>query len=237
MPKYGVYYIPRAESDFYRLGTSILGYDVRTECPAKMPAALHDRLGEYDRSWVQRAQPYGFHLTIGDAIDFSPSSLSAIEHEIADLVRCFTPEKPFVLQRREKDLVAFWGGQKEIVVLRYEANVRLQLFHSLIVARVNPLGHSSGYLRRHLEDPSGYGEQPQHAQRILKFYAPFVLDDYAPHFTLMNPYGGKDWASLEHALRQIFEPFSVIHLESICLLVQMETDGMWSIHREFRLCT
>ena len=57
MPKFGVYYVPPADSDFYHLGTSILGYDVRAERPVEMPAALRDRLGSYDLGWARRARP------------------------------------------------------------------------------------------------------------------------------------------------------------------------------------
>lgn len=235
MPKFSVYYIPQAESDFYRLGTSILGYNVRAQSPTEMPLELHNQLGPFDPGWVQHARPYGFHLTIGDAIDFSLGSVLSIEHEIGDLLRCFEPGQSFSLQRRKDDFVTFWGRRKEIVVLRYNANERLKLLHALIVARVNPLGLSSGYLREYLRHPSEYAERPHQAQRIQKFYAPFVLDEYAPHFTLMNPYDGKDRQGLEYALQEIFEPFSELHLESICLLVQMKSDEEWRIHREFSL--
>lgn len=233
MPQFAVYYVP-PENDFYRFGTSILGYDVRARKPIPMSNELQERLGSFDQDWVQAAQPYGFHLTIGDAIDFF-GDIQSIEREIDDVLKCFAPRHAFTLQRRKDSFVTFWGQQKEVVVLRYNPNVYLTILHTLVTACVNPLGSGSGYLQRYLKDPGQYVNQPYRVQRILKFYSPTVLDSYAPHFTLLNPYTGQDHDRLAHVFSEIFGRFSTITLDSICLLVQMNKDEKWEIYKEFKL--
>ena len=70
MPKFAIYYIPDADSEFYSLGSAILGYDVRQEKLLNIPAKMKSNLGDIDPEWLTSAQKYGFHLTIGDSIDF-----------------------------------------------------------------------------------------------------------------------------------------------------------------------
>ena len=235
MPKFAVYYVPQAEDDFYRLGTSILGYDVRARGPVSMPRPLQERLGGYNPDWGKAARPYGFHLTIGDAIDFALDDVLAIEREIDEILKCFAPRHTFSLQRREDDFVTFWGQRQEVVVLRYNPNPHLTMLHTLIVARVNPLGTGSGYLQKYLQDPAQYVHQPHQAQRIKKFYSPTVLDSYAPHFTLLNPYSGQDHARLARVFSEMFGRFSSVTLGSVCLLLKLRQDKEWEIHREFKL--
>ena len=235
MPKFAVYYVPPIDDDFYRLGTSILGYDVRARKPVQMPKQLQDRVGAVDPEWVKSAGRYGFHLTIGDAIDFNLGDIGSIEREITEILNCFGPDHFFTLQRRVEDFVTFWGKQKEIVVLRYDPNDYLKMLHTLIVARVNPLGVASVHFKSYLRDPKQYKNQPYRAHRIKKFYSPRVLDSYSPHFTLLNPYTGNDHDKLARVFSEMFGQYSSIKLESICLLVQMHTDEKWGIYKEFKL--
>jgi hypothetical protein len=234
MPKFAVYYVPDAESDFYRLGTSILGYDVRAARSARMSPDVQERLGGFDPAWVERAQPYGFHLTIGDAIDFRLGDISAVEQEVKDLLNCFDPVHKFAVRRREEDFVTFWGAHKEVVVLRYDPNESLRLFHALVVARVHPLGIGSGYLQRFIQEPGQYAKRPHLAHKVRKFYSPTALDSYAPHFTLLNPYAGDDHDRLACALAKEFAPHVEMTVDSVCLLVQMCEEEEWIVYREFR---
>ncbi len=131
--------------------------------------------------------------------------------------------------------MTFWGKRKEVVVLRYDPNDYLTMLHTLVVARVNPPGTGSGYLQRYLQEPARYVHQPHRAQRIKKFYSPTVLDSYAPHFTLLNPYTGQDHDRLPRVFSEMFGRFSSITLGSICLLLKLRQDKEWEIYREFEL--
>ena len=230
MPKFGVYYIP-PDGEFYGLGSSIVGYDIRAQVEAGPPPDLFDRVGGFEPDWVSKARPYGFHLTIGDAIEFE-GDIDVVQREVESVLRCFHTNTIFALERRVK-AVSTWGPSKEIVVLRYEANEALRMFHALIVGLVNPLGTGSGAKRHYDRDPTKYGAKPHRAERLQRFYAENVLDAYSAHFTLLNPYTGRDPGGLASALSREFRRFPVISVDSVCLVVQERDDQPWRVHREF----
>ena len=234
MPKFAVFYVPRAEDELYHLGTSILGYDVRASKNLKIPKELEDRLKGFDQGWVKYSRPFGFHLTISGAVDFRFGDMLSIEREIDDILDCFDPEHPFTLRKSMDNFVTFWGKQEEVVVLRYDPNEYMRMLHTLIVARVQSLGTGSNSLRRYLEDPKRYADRPYGAHRVLKFYDAPILDGYSPHFTLLNPYTGNNHEELVRHFSELFGHFSNITVDSICLLVQMHERENWKILREFK---
>jgi hypothetical protein len=231
MPKFAVYYIPQETDALYRLGSSVVGYDVRKRETVQTHEALR-RIPHFSEQWIAKAKPYGFHLTIGDAIDFNPGEIANIEREIVDLLACFDPQHDFRLQRRREDFVTFWGPA---VVLRYHPNEALKILHTLIAARVHPLGSGSGYLQRYLDDPAQEAGQPHRAHRTLKFFSPTIFDSYTPHFTVLNPHSGESKAELTQLFSDTFGDFDEIVLHSISLLVQFAEGENWQIYREFAL--
>jgi len=167
MPKFAVYYVPPADYKLYQLGTSFLGYDIRKREPVETFNGLQNFLG-FKEEWVSKARPYGFHLTIGDSIDFEYGSFLKIEREVADIIGCLNPENSLTLKKRQKDFVTFWGPA---VVLRYDPNDSLKILHTLIAARVHPLGIGSGYLQGYIENPSRV-KKPYHVQG--RFHRPKI---------------------------------------------------------------
>lgn len=231
MPKFAVYYILEESTDFYKLGSAIVGYDVRAKKSVEMPPELKKRLGRFDPSWTTDARPYGFHLTIGDAIDFNFGDVHQIETELLSLLGCFAAKEKFTLHKSSSEFIPDWGPP---VVLRYDPNEHLKLFHALVISRINTLGISSGYLKSHLKDPRQYNkEEPHKAHRILKFYSPFVLGDFRPHFSLLNPYTGNNRQELVGKLKSLFKGFTEFEVNSICLLVQPDEGESWTIYKEF----
>lgn len=235
MPKFAIYYVPPAEDEFYRLGTQILGYDVRVGKSVELTDDLRNLLRSFDKQWIEDAQPYGFHLTISDAINFE-RRIEDIERETVAILNCFNPNHHFQLKSRNDDFVTFWRTKKGwAVVLRYDPNDHLKILHALVVSRTHPLGVGSGYLERYNADPSQYKNRRYQAHRIRKFYSPTVFDSYSPHFTLLNPYTGNDHDRLTRIFSKIFREFSCITLDTICLLIQRKKDENWEIHKEFKL--
>lgn len=236
MPRFAVYYVP-PEDKFYRLGSQIVGYDIRACEPVTLGDDWKDLRDNFDEKWVEHARPFGFHLTISDAISFEgkiKDMKKEIEPEIESVLDCFNPDHQFKLTRRKDDFVTFWqkkGG--EAVVLRYDPNNYLKLLSALIVSRVNPLGTGSGYLKRYKSGSTAYRLHQVH--RIRTFYSPYVFDDYSPHFTLLDPYTGNDHHRLTQIFSEKFQPFSHITVDTICLLFQKEKDKKWEICREFNV--
>ncbi len=235
MPKFAVYYIPQDNDPFYRLGTQILGYDVRSQTSIALPSEIQASLDHFDASWVLTAQPYGFHLTISDAIDCHWSTIPLVERELADLLECFNPTHPFMLQRSTNQTVAAWGETgKYSLVLPYEPDSSLRILHTLIVARINPLGTGSGFLKEFLAQPEL--KLPLHkAQKTRLFYSPTIFDNWFPHFTLLNPYTGADAALMASSLAQFFDPYTSLTVQTISLLIQTDDQTNWQIYREFQL--
>jgi hypothetical protein len=232
MPKFAVYYVPSSNDQLYQLGTSFLGYDVRERKLVSTHQELQIFPG-FKEEWVRKARPYGFHLTIGDSIDFEYGSILRIEREVSDIIGCLNPKNSLTLKKWEKDFVTFWGPA---VVLRYDPNDHLKVLHTLIAARVHPLGSGSGYLQRYLET-SSILKEPYHVQRTLMFYSHTIFDSYSPHFTLLHPYIGHEdnKKELANLITKEFSKFEDIELNSICLLVQWHEDKNWIIYKEFKL--
>jgi hypothetical protein len=233
MPKFAVYFIPEKDDKFYQLGSSILGYDVRRK---RKHETVHPELSEsgpLKDEWFSSARPYGFHLTIGDAIDFEPGDIAKIEQALSNLLGCFDPAHKFILTQRKDEVIAIWN--KETFVLRYDANDHLKILHALVSACINPLGNGSGYLVSYLRDRQDCESEPFRTNRILNFYSPTVFDSYRPHFTLVNPYTGHSHYELKLNLTSLFDEFSKIVIHSICLLVQLKDDENWQIYREYNL--
>lgn len=234
MIKFGVSYIPRPDDPLYQRGTAVVGYDIRARRAsdtADMPDALR-RFGPLDATWVAEAKPYGFHLTIGDAID--ADAISHVAHDLDGLLRCFAPERPFTLHRRD-DSVTTWGSQREVVVVQYAPNEALAMLHALVIARLTPRGRGSGYLTRYLSgaDVEMYAGQPARAAQVRTFYSPTVLDNWAPHFTLLNPYTGRDHDGITRAPGEVFDGFSTVTVDTVCLCVQVDDATPWRIYQEF----
>ncbi|MHA1939079.1 MAG: DUF1045 domain-containing protein [Candidatus Thorarchaeota archaeon] len=231
MPKFAVYYVA-LPNEFYHQGSAIVGYDLRTRQQAEMTQQLRHQI-DYDPSWNQNTRTFGFHCTIGCSLDFDYAHLHAIEQEIEDLLNCLNPDNPFLLHQAETPIV-FFGKDPQVVVIHYEANVYLQILHTLVTARMQPFGTNSRYLRAFLANPERYHQQPFKAQKILKFYYhPFILDDYSPHFTLFHPYSGNNQATIEQHFIKLFQPYQEIQVNSICLVIQQRDDAPYEIYREF----
>lgn len=233
MPKFAVYFVPPAEDPFYQLGTFILGYDVRARQAVVAPAALDEALGRDKASWTTICRPYGFHLTICEALECHWTTIPRVEQELFELLECFDPDQPFTLDGKENRPVGIWGEEaRKSLVLRYEPNTSLRMLHTLLVARLNPLGIGSSFLKHYLTHPQQ--DLPAHSiQQIRLFSSPTVFGNWYPHFTVLNPYTGGDVQAMASRLAQFFQPYKHVTVETICLLIQEHNEANWQIYQEF----
>lgn len=232
MPAFAIYYIPDFEDPFYQLGSSILGYDIRKKEDFPIPKELNQWRGGISEEWVEIARPYGFHCTIGDAIECELSTIYKVERELETLLGCFSADNKFTLTQRD-DFVTFWGDNRQVIFLRYDANVELMMFQAAIVASINTMGTGSGYLRTCLESPELYSQIPEQINRTKKYFAPYVFDRFRPHFTLLSPFLGEGHDELKNTLEDMFLPFKKFTVDKIALLFQKDLNSNWEIYREF----
>lgn len=229
MPRFAVYYIPQTDDAFYQMGTSLLGYDVR----ARQVVAASSQFDDVRDTWTAVCRPYGFHLTICEALDCQWTTIPRVEQELADLLRCFDPARPFLLERKDDQPVGIWGEEtSKSLVLLYEPNVSLRLLHAVFVARLTPLGTGSDYLRRYLTI-SQRDLLAHQVQQVRLFSSSTVLENWYPHFTIFNPYTGDDAVAMASHLAQLFQSYRQLTVQTICLLIQEDNGANWQIYREF----
>jgi hypothetical protein len=215
MPRFAVYFVPKSDSPFYQFGSQILGYDLRARRSVQLSSGLEQELGQLQDVWVQDARTYGFHVTICDALDCDFATIPAVESRLSELLRCFAPGTEFKLRRRNEEPVAIWGSAgAHPVVLRYDPNLSLAM-------------------RDYLTGTREF--DPSKAQKIRVFSSHTILDFWAPHFTLLNPYSGSDAKGLASALARLNEEYQELIVDSVCLLVQEHDEANWFIYREFFL--
>ncbi len=232
MEKFAVYFIP--DGEFYDLGSSIVGYDIRTpEKQTLRRPGVRRMLPGFSEEWTSRCKQYGFHMTVTDAIELEVGTVVAVEHEIEDILGCFSPRNLWTLTALEGKLVDFFGHEKNAVVLRYQPSESLKILQAVLVSCLNPMGLGSGYLRRYLRNPQKEAKKPYHAARIKKFFSPTIFDSYSPHFTLLDPYTGQDRKALSTAITRVFSKHNKIPVSGLCLVVQFAPDENWVIHKEF----
>jgi 2'-5' RNA ligase len=236
MPKFAIYFVPAADDPFYQLGTQILGYDVRNTAPASMRADLQDDFGRFDVKWVSLSRPFGFHVTICDALDCEWAKIALVERELKDLLGCFNPANEFVLFRDQETPIGVWGRSGAYcVTLLYRANAALSMLHALLIGRINPLGTGSDYLRDYLTKRR-FSETLHRAQQLRLFASPYVLDNWHPHFTLLNPYTEADSTTMVSRFIRLSASYNRLAISSLCLLVQDHDQANWRIYREFYRC-
>ena len=89
MPKFAIFYVPQASDLCYQLGSQLLGYDMREQRDRELSPELQHYFEQFDAAWTAESQPYGFHLTISDALDCSWTTIPQVERELAGLLACF----------------------------------------------------------------------------------------------------------------------------------------------------
>jgi hypothetical protein len=234
MPKFAVYFVPKSDLSFYEFGSQILGYDLRARRSVQMSAGLEQELGQIEGAWVQDARPYGFHVTICDALDCDFVTIPAVESRLLELLRCFGPGTEFKLSRRNEQPVAIWGNAgAHPIVLRYNPNIEFAMLHALLVGCINPLGRGTGYLRDYLTGTRAFDKSK--GQKIRVFSSHTILDYWAPHFTLLNPYSGPAAEALASAFGRLSKEYQELIVDSVCLLIQEHDEANWFIYREFVL--
>jgi hypothetical protein len=73
LPRYAIYFVPSAATEFFRFGSAVLGYDCYTGASVRRPAALDAEPELWDRLTAE-PRSYGFHATLKAPFTLSPSS-------------------------------------------------------------------------------------------------------------------------------------------------------------------
>lgn len=224
MIKFGVYYIPK-EGNFYNLGSKLIGYDIRSEQETKP-------LDGFDQLWNKNAREYGFHLTMTDAVYIKEDELGEIEAELSNIINLLSMDNEYILEASQKP-VSFWRGGGDQVALRFVPNLSAMMLHSVLVCLLQTMGNGSFYSEMINHGKDNFSQDM--VNKTNRFFSPYVLDEFKPHFTLLNPYLGSDHKKIEENLSGIFGEIKSIKIDSLCLVTQSSPEIPFKIQKEFML--
>lgn len=239
MPRFGVYYIPSGsplEDSLYGLGSSFVSWDIIN----RKEISQLTYLKFFQKEWIKHSRQYGFHITIGDAIYYDNSRiLTAVKQELLSLLAVLDPDQPLIATPKPADTyIQYMGKTKHALVLAYEANLKLLLLHTLILARIHPLGQGSFYTQSKTEKPAQFETLPSYlCARIDKFFTMTGLENYQPHFTLFSPVNENEAQKtlLVDIMQDIFSPYrdQPLIINKIALVIQDQPDSPFYIDTIF----
>jgi hypothetical protein len=232
MPVLAVYLLPAEDHPLSRIGVECMGYDVRTG--ERSTPLLADTFGEETiLSWIGRARIFGFHATLGDALQFAEKDIAEIKERLRWIASRIAP---FVLLNGRLHPIARYGINSLNLAFD-EPSGRLQQLQELVVTMVNVLYQSSPY----------YGDKIQNypAQEhtsIIRYGVPGnrILDRFNLHFALATSLPNK--AARERLLSALVgrrglltqESHQQMAINSIYLLEQ-QTDDYFRVVEQFAL--
>lgn len=220
LAQFGVYYILPADDPLYRTGSRIVGYDVR----AGMTVPTYDFIRP---EWTRLASDFGFHATLTDAIDIRPDQIGMIADETDALVRCLGPGD-YTLTTGQ---ASFWSP--EALVQELYPSAAVSMLHAMLVTWLHPLGSGTYYTRTGLE-PASEADR----QKMRLFHAPYLLDNFRPHFTCLSNFDGTDderSALVRQCNETLGDPGLEMRLGSLALVYRPSLDERFTVYRKFTL--
>ncbi len=216
---FAVYIIPEAGSDLYRFGTSILGYDIRKNCLTKT---------QEFKEYSGQASYFGFHLTVADALYFTDTyEIELLHKEIESLVKEF---QPFDLQFELKE---GFPDDRSISLVCIDESGTLEALHFEFVHRFYRRAVASNYSKifgeRKAKINRNYARNPVRSEKMIKLYkAPYILQYFKPHFSLLTDVPPKKMKDVSQKLRSRL-PESPVRIGSLCLMTRQENKLYWEI--------
>lgn len=217
--RFAVYLCPPEGDPYFRLGSDLLGYDVRAGRAVAPPEFL--RPGEQ-----ADAGPYGLHLTLVEGFATDPAWWPEIGAEVRACVACLSPGAVLTLT----------GGRVEAWddgttwVHRFDATPPLTVLHTLLLARLARFVTASPF-----DGQEDRYARPFEQARLRLLHTPRGLDTWQPHFTLVQPYGGKDPAGLRARLEDLTAAHSTQTYRSVALFERREGETRWRVRADVPL--
>lgn len=217
---FALFFIPDADSGFYTFGTRVLGYDVRGR--RTVPTRWESQVGT--------ASDFGFHLTVTDVLYFPGDGEVAAAAAEAEFL--FRELGPFEL---ENIRVEIGSPNPTDVCLRVDDPTRkLEALHSELVARVYRRAANSNYTAPGLLN-SASTWNGRADSFVHRYQAPYVLQKYRPHFTLLTAAPTTKQEIFRKRLEAELDaegcPRS-IRVGKLCVMDQPGSKGRWVVRKE-----
>jgi hypothetical protein len=231
---FAVYIVPPQASDLYKFGSQILRYDVRKReipdvakwyhPPTKLSRLLKDAIGA--------ANDFGFHLTVADALYCANrEDLRLICEEVkfvAEDIRHFA-----IRLKIEKD----FPNSRGIALVCEDPSGTLEALHHEMVARVYRKAIASNYSIG-LAAPDRDQDQERARLMISRYHAPYILQRFNPHFSLLSNVPETDKEEIYQYLKDLFKKNvreSLIKIDKIAVMHRPLPNKCWEILREYHL--
>jgi hypothetical protein len=216
---FAVFFVPRIDSELYELGTRIIGYDVRRK---KVEAVE-------PFSCVGAANLFGFHLTVCDALYFS--SEADRRHAVAEVEYLLNDVTPFEIRgiRLERD----YPTERNVALAVESVPDMLEAIHHEFVHRIYRRAAASDYTLGRAELAAA---QRTNSEILLhKYHAPYILNRFRPHFTLLSNCGSDQWevngSGLTAALSRLPAGLSLT-VDQLAIMSCSRPGERWFIEKE-----
>lgn len=219
--RFAVYFVPPAGSEQYRLGSALLGYDLRARKALPLPDFLRPE-------WQTSASPYGFHLTVVEGFYTDSERLGDIERETRACLACLSPGADISLGGGH---IEAWD-EGETWVQRFTPSPALLVLHTLLLSRLSVFVTASPFAG---EVAAGNYRRPFEQARMNLLHTPRGLDSFQPHFTLVQPYGGAEPDELRARLDALTRPHARLTISALALCFKPQGESHWQVRREFAL--
>lgn len=213
---FAVFFVPSEDSDLYKFGSAVIGYDVRSR----------QQVDSQWQAYVGQAAQFGIHLTICDALYFRNNAevVSAIA-EVIYLAKEFS-----AFELRHLRLKHDYPRKDQVAISIVDASDELHSLHSELVHRLYRRAVASDYTLKHASIDQGIAGNGLHMMN--RYHAPFILNRFQPHFTLFSNCGSEDWKRCKKDLDTLFTPRVSrcnVTVDRLAIMGRSAQDGKWSI--------
>jgi hypothetical protein len=220
---FAVYYIPPEDSALYRFGSEVVGYDVRAERPADSPWPRES----------ETAGSYGLHLTCCDVLFFlNRRDVDLVVEQVAFLAKDFPPFELAGLEIRP-----MFPDPRSIAIGLEDPTGSLEALHFELVHRVYRRADASSYSLREVGFTRD-ADQRRAEMMTRRYKAPYILQRYRPHLTLLSDVPPERHDEIIDRLRGEFEARvheRTLTVGRLAIMERPEPSGRWRIAQEIDL--
>jgi putative phosphonate metabolism protein len=221
-PRYAVYFVPAAQSELYRFGSALLGYDCYTGAEIRFPQVLPVPEPAW-RELTQEPRRYGFHATLKAPFRLADG---ADEAELVEVFHAFCRSK--AVAAAFTPVVAVIEGFIAIVPSGNEPTV-----DRLAAACVTAFDRFRAPLNAHDRERRLAADlSERHAQNLERWGYPYVFEDFRLHLTLTGRLPAERQEAVLPFLRERFATIrgsDAVRIDAVALLRQDHAEARFRI--------
>lgn len=220
---FAIYFVPPKDSPLYEFGSQILGRDVRKE--TDIPTDWTKNVGV--------APNYGFHLTVCDSLYFlNAKHLDLANHEAAFIARDYSP-----FQLTNLRVESQFPDAHSIAIGCDDPSGTLEALHAEFVMRIYRRAAASDYTLGTV--PTRRDKDECRAELMIRrFHAPYILQRYRPHFSLLTAVRPRERLAFATRLQKMLAarlPSLAVLVDKLAIMGKASANSKWRLIREVQL--